>query len=38
MNVVNRFQILNKAAGNSPSAKTLEKGMNPTILPLSMGK
>ena len=38
MNKVHQIQILDKTVSISLSAYTLRKGMNPTILSLSMGK
>ena len=38
MNFATKVQILNEAICISHSANTLEKGMNPTILPPAKGK
>ena len=38
MDMVTRVQILDETVCISPSANILEKGMNPIILPLAMGK
>ena len=38
MDMASRVQILNEAVCISYSANTLQKGMNPIILPLAMGK
>ena len=38
MDTANRAQILDRAVCISLSANTLEKGMNPTILPPDIGK
>ena len=38
MNAVTRIQIPDEAVGISHGAYTLAKGMNPTILPRTMGK
>ena len=38
MNMMTQVQVLDKAVCISHGAKTLGKGMNPIILPLTMGK